>query len=111
MCFRGLRIITGRQRSYLKVIFLQACVYSQGGSGITGPGSLPGCRTSLVPCPTAGLGYRGAGIGYLVGTTKAGGMHPTGMLSCLSLFQDFIIQFRTPFCFLRPVMMKHVKQF
>ena len=59
--FRGLRIITGRQRSYLKVIFLQACVYSQGGSGITGPGSLPGCWTSLVPCPTAGWVIEGGG--------------------------------------------------
>ena len=34
-----------------------------------------------------------------MGTTKAGGMHPTGMLSCLSLFQDFTIQLRTAVLF------------
>ena len=110
MCFRGLRIITARQRSCLKVMFSQACVYSRGGGRVLGPFKRVGHLWSFALLG-GGLGYGGGRVGYLAGTTKAGGMHPTGMLSFLSLFQDFTIQLRTAFCFPRPVMMKHVKQF
>ena len=38
-----------------------------------------GVRVFLVPFPFRG---KGMGGGHPPGATKAGGMHPTGMLSC-----------------------------
>ena len=71
-------------------------VYRIGGGSVSQvPGPFQGGSVSLVLCPfwggsmvsrgyRVGGGYQGAG-GYTLPprTTKAGGTHPTGMLSCL----------------------------
>ena len=78
-------------------MFLQVCVSLQdwGGSVSQVPGPFQAGKVSLVSCPFLGgsmvsRGYRvGGGYQWVGGytlpprTTKAGGTHPTGMLSCL----------------------------
>ena len=92
-------MFTARKRSWGKVMFLQACVCSQ--RGISGHMSFLENRYLWYQVPSGGGMSRGVGIsqghGYLqrrggyvrwsgchhMYGQQAGGMHPTGMHSCL----------------------------
>ena len=54
-------------------------------------------RVSLVPCPFQGVGVlypppKRHGIRDRTRTTKAGGTHPTGMLSCIDHYLCFSVK-------------------
>ena len=86
-----MKIFTARNSSYGKAMFSEACVSHSVHRGGGGVGGGVGYLWSM-SFPVVGIGYP-VGRVYPVGggipldtllpeTTKAGGRHPTGMLSC-----------------------------
>ena len=78
-------MITARQRSWDKVVFLQVSIILFGGMGTSGPRSLPGWGGVGMLGSRSYPGERVCQVQPRRYATEAGSAHPIGLLSSLHL--------------------------